>query len=155
MPHLRIEHRVVPAGPTIDDCIANTAVFMGIVRALVEDAVPIESQLDFAAARANFYAAARLGLDADFAWRNGRRGARELLLEELLPAASEALGALDIPDAEVERYLAIATRRVERNANGAAWQRGWVERHGPDFNALTLAYLDAQDSGTPVHEWTV
>ena len=154
--HLRIEHRVVPAGPTIDDCIANTAVFMGAVRALVEDPVPIESDLPFETARANFYAAARLGLDAELTWRDGRRlPARQLLLEDMLPAAAAALRTLDIPDVEVERYLGIATRRVERAANGATWQRRWVERHGPDFNALTLAYLDAQDSGQPVHEWTV
>ena len=156
VPHLRIEHRVVPAGPTIDDCIANTAVFMGAVRALVEDPVPIESDLPFETARANFYAAARLGLDADLTWLDGHRlPARQLLLEDMLPAAAAALRTLDIPDVEVERYLGIATRRVERAANGATWQRRWVERYGPDFNALTLAYLDAQDSGQPVHEWTV
>ena len=155
-PHLRIEHRVVPAGPTIDDCIANTAVFMGAVRALVDDETPIESELDFAVARRNFYTAARLGLDAEFTWRNGRRcGARELLLEDMLPAAADALRGLDIPATEVERHLGIVTRRVERNANGASWQRRWVQRYGPDFNALTLAYLDAQDSGQPVHEWTL
>ena len=156
MPHLRIEHRVVPAGPTIDDCIANTAVFMGAVRALVDDEIPIETQLDFETARANFYAAARLGLDAELTWRDGRRRpVRALLLEDMLPAAAAALRTLDIPDVEVERYLGIATRRVEAGANGATWQRRWVERHGADFNALTLAYLDAQDSGQPVHEWTV
>ena len=156
MPHLRIEHRVVPAGPTIDDCIANTAVFMGAVRALVERETPIESELDFGVTRRNFYEAARLGLDAEFMWRDGRiRGARALLLEDVLPEAAVALRTLDIPAAEVDRYLGIAVRRVERDANGASWQRRWVERHGADFNALTLAYLDAQESGQPVHEWTV
>ena len=156
VPHLRIEHRVVPAGPTIDDCIANTAVFMGAVRALVDDEVPIETQLPFETARANFYEAARLGLDAEFTWRDGeRRPARALLLEDMLPAAAGALRTLDIPDGEVERYLGIATRRVEAGANGASWQRRWVARYGAEFNALTLAYLDAQDSGQPVHAWTV
>ena len=155
-PHLRIEHRVVPAGPTIDDCVANTAAFMGLARALIEADVPIEAELPFEAAKANFYAAARGGLDAELIWRNGeRRPARALLLDELLPAAAEALGRLDIPPEEVARHVGLATRRVERNQNGATWQRRWVARHGADFNALTLAYLDAQDAGQPVHEWTI
>ena len=154
-PHLRIEHRVVPAGPTIPDCIGNAAVYLGLVRALMDAETPIESELDFAAARYNFYAAARQGLDAPLRWRQGMRGARELLLEELLPAAHAALARLDIPDDDIDRFLGIVTRRVESNTNGAAWQRRWVEKHGADFGALTNAYVEAQQSGEPVHEWSL
>ena len=154
-PHLRIEHRVVPAGPTVADCIGNAAVYLGLVRALVEAEIPIESELDFAAARYNFYAAARQGLDARLRWRQGMRGARELLLEELLPEASAALARLDIPDDDIDRFLGNVTRRVEANTNGAAWQLRWVEKHGVDFGALTNAYVEAQESGEPVHEWGV
>ena len=155
-PHLRIEHRVVPAGPTIDDCVANTAVFMGLARALIDAATPIEDELPFDVAKANFYAAAREGLDAELVWRDGKpHQARALLLDELLPAAADALGRLDIPAPEIERHVGLATRRVERDQNGAIWQRKWLAKHGADFNALTLAYLDAQDSGQPVHEWTI
>ena len=154
-PHLRIEHRVVPAGPTIADCIGNAAVFLGLVRALVDAETPIESELDFAAARYNFYAAAQQGLDARLRWRHGMRGARELLLEELLPAASAALAKLDIPDDDIDRFLGTVTKRVEANTNGAAWQRRWVEKYGADFGALTNAYVQAQESGKPVHEWSL
>ena len=154
-PHLRIEHRVVPAGPTIPDCIGNAAAYLGLVRALMDAETPIESELDFAAARYNFYAAARQGLDAPLRWRRGMRGARELLLEELLPAANAALAKLDIPDDDIDRFLGIVTRRVESNTNGAAWQRRWVEKHGADFGALTNAYVEAQQSGEPVHEWSL
>ena len=40
--HLRIEHRVVPAGPTITDCIANAAFYFGLVRGFsrLMDAAP-------------------------------------------------------------------------------------------------------------------
>ncbi len=155
-PHLRIEHRVVPAGPTIDDCVANTAAFMGLARSFINAERPIEEELPFEAAKANFYAAARDGLDAELIWRHGRRRpARALLLDELLPAATDALRRFGLPAAEVERHVGLATRRVERNQNGATWQRTWLAKHGADFNALTLAYLDAQDSGRPVHEWTI
>ena len=154
-PHLRIEHRVVPAGPTIPDCIGNAAVFLGMVRALMDAETPIESDLDFAAARYNFYAAARQGLDARLRWRDGMHGARELLLNELLPAASEALGKLDIPDDDIDRFLGLVQDRVESNTNGAVWQRRWVEKYGADLGALTNAYVEAQQSGEPVHEWSL
>ena len=154
-PHLRIEHRVVPAGPTIADCIANAAVYLGLVRALVDAQTPIETDLDFAAARYNFYAAARQGLDAPLRWRHGMRSARELLLEELLPEASAALARLDIPDDDIDRFLGLVTQRVESNTNGAVWQRRWVEKYGADFGALTNAYVEAQESGAPVHEWSL
>ncbi len=154
-PHLRIEHRVVPAGPTIPDCIGNAAVFLGMVRALMDAETPIESDLDFAAARYNFYAAARQGLDARLRWRDGMHGARELLLHELLPAAADALGKLDIPVDDIDRFLGLVCDRVESNTNGAAWQRRWIEKHGADFGALTNAYVEAQQSGDPVHEWSL
>ena len=154
-PHLRIEHRVVPAGPTIPDCIGNAAAYLGLVRALMDAETPIESELDFAAARYNFYAAARQGLDAPLRWRQGMRSARELLLEELLPAAHTALARLDIPDDDIDRFLGIVTKRVEANTNGAVWQRSWVDKYGTDFGALTNAYVQAQRSGEPVHEWSL
>ena len=154
-PHVRIEHRVVPAGPTIADCIGNAAAFLGLVRALVDAETPIEVELDFATARDNFYAAARHGLDASLRWGNREFGARELLLEKLLPAAVDALARLDIPADDIDRFLGIVTRRVEANTNGAAWQLRWVEKYGADFNALTNAYVQAQESGAPVHEWSL
>ena len=153
-PHLRIEHRVVPAGPTIHDCIANAAAWLGMVRGLVDREDPIETRIDFETAKNNFYAAAKFGLDAPLSWIDGvERSARELLEDELLPMAAAALARLDIPDTEIERYIGTAHARVARNRTGARWQRAWVEKHGADFAALTRAYVDAQDSGEPVHEW--
>ena len=155
-PHLRIEHRVVPAGPTTLDCVANAAAFLGMVRALVDDPAPIESRLGFDTARSNFYAAARHGLDASLQWTEGRRRrAGELLQEELLPMAAKALGRIGVPAEEVERYIGTATARVASGQTGARWQRRWVAKHGPDWGALTRAYVDAQESGEPVHQWRV
>ena len=153
-PHLRIEHRVVPAGPTIHDCVANAAAWLGMVRGLVDRDDPIESRIDFETAKSNFYAAAEFGLDAPLRWVDGvERSARELLAEDLLPMAAEALGKLDIPDPEIERYIGTAQARVERDRTGARWQRAWVAKYGTDWAGLTRAYVDAQDTGEPVHEW--
>lgn len=157
LPHLRIEHRVVPAGPTIVDSIANAALFYGMLATLLRRPTAIETELPFAAARSNFYAAARDGLDAVQQWPGARTAlkARDLLARELLPAARAGLAWLGIPAAEIEHYLAVIAGRLDKDQNGARWQRRWVERHGRDLAGLTLAYLERQQSGKPVHEWSV
>ena len=156
VPHLRIEHRVVPAGPTIVDCVANAAAWLGMVRGLVEAAEPAEHRLDFAAASDNFYAAAKYGLDAELTWLDGEQvTAGALLQDELLPLAAAALERLDIPHPEVDRYIGTALQRVAANRTGARWQRAWVAKHGTDWAALTRAYIDAQESGEAVHTWSL
>ncbi|MCE2392188.1 MAG: glutamate--cysteine ligase [Proteobacteria bacterium] len=154
VPHLRIEHRVVPAGPTIHDCVANAAAYFGMLRGLVELDDPIENRIDFETARDNFYEAAKHGLGARLRWSDGEISARDLL-GELLPLAASALGRLGIPEPEVSRYLGTVRARVESGQTGARWQRAWVEKHGDDWAALTRAYVDAQETGEPVHTWPV
>lgn len=158
-PHLRIEHRVVPAGPTIRDCIANAAFYYGLVYGLgLWDQRP-ESLLPFEKARDNFYAAARYGLNARLLWVDGRGdrelGVRQLVLEELLPLARLGLQSRNIPDGEIDEYLDVIGARVESSQNGAAWQRRWVAMHGVDLNALVQAYRANQDAGEPVHTWAL
>ena len=90
-PHLRIEHRVVPSGPSVADSIANTALFFGAVRALVDQPEAAEHRLMFEQARANFYAAARHGLDAEITWLDRRRvRIADLMQAEILPLAVAA-----------------------------------------------------------------
>ncbi|MCY4012391.1 MAG: glutamate-cysteine ligase family protein [Gammaproteobacteria bacterium] len=156
VPHLRIEHRVVPAGPTIQDCVANAAAWLGMVRGLVDANEPAEHRIDFATASDNFYAAAKHGLDAELTWLDGEQvTAGALLQDELLPLAAGALERLDIPQPEVDRYVGTALKRVAANRTGARWQRAWVAKHGADWAALTRAYIDAQESGEPVHTWSL
>ncbi|MDG4553277.1 MAG: glutamate--cysteine ligase [Candidatus Competibacter sp.] len=153
-PHLRIEHRVMPAGPSIPDLIANAALYYGLVHALARATTPVPAALPFALSRANFYAAARDGLRAEIVWLNGRRASlRQLLLEELLPLARRGLRALEIDAADADDYLGIVAARVDSGRTGSDWQRRFLARHGPDPNALTLTYLERQRSGRPVHEW--
>ncbi|MBK8182533.1 MAG: glutamate--cysteine ligase [Candidatus Competibacteraceae bacterium] len=153
-PHLRIEHRVMPAGPSIADTIANAALYYGLVHGLAQMQPPISRALDFGLCRANFYAAARDGLQAEVMWLNGQRlPLQQLFLEELLPLARRGLLALDIDAADIQTYLAIITARVTSGCTGADWQQRFFSRHGSDLTELTLAYLDRQRSGQPVHEW--
>ncbi|MYD44564.1 MAG: glutamate--cysteine ligase [Gammaproteobacteria bacterium] len=153
-PHVRIEHRVVPAGPTCLDCIANLAMFTGLLRALSDATPPVAQVLSFEQVRENFYAAARDGLSATFHWTDGRSvNARELILEVLLPASREALFGIPIPKEEVNRFLDVVTERVESNQTGAQWQRQWLDNHDRDLAGLTRRYADLQATEKPVHEW--
>ncbi len=156
VPHLRIEHRVMPAGPTIIDMMANAAVYFGAARALAGRRVAPESELPFSAARDNFYAAARDGLQARLAWIDGRKAtAAELLEHEILPLAREGLLQYRVDPEDVERYLGLAATRARTGQNGAAWQRAFTAVHGRDLSRLIAAYLEHQESGRPVHEWPV
>lgn len=153
-PHLRIEHRVVPSGPTVTDCIANAALFFGAVTTLGRRPDPPEGRLAFAVARENFYRAARFGLEADIAWLDGREvPISDVLTQQLLPLAREGLASFDMDADEIDGFLGIIEARVRTGRNGAAWQRGYVARHGADMPALTHAYLSGQRTGRPVHEW--
>jgi gamma-glutamyl:cysteine ligase YbdK (ATP-grasp superfamily) len=153
-PHLRIEHRVLPAGPTVADCIANAALFYGLVHALATRVEAPERELPFATARDNFYAVARDGLEAQITWLDGRRrAAAGLLHDELIPLARYGLGLLDIAPGDRDRYLSIVKARVRNACTGSAWQRAYVARHGGDVRALTEAYYKRQQSGVPVHDW--
>ncbi|HXQ46659.1 MAG TPA: hypothetical protein VN806_08590 [Caulobacteraceae bacterium] len=151
-PHLRIEHRTLPSGPTMIDMVANAALYLGLVRSFVDDGFD-EGGLSFADARDNLYAAARYGLDAELAWPGaGRIGARTLLLDELLTEAHEGLASFGIDAGERERFLGVIEARVRSGQTGAAWQRAALGKFG-DLRTMMAAYCEGQRSGVPVHEW--
>jgi len=153
--HLRIEHRVMAAGPTVPDVIANIAACLGLVHALAERPKAPESEIPFAEARGNFYRAAELGLDAEICWWNSKKvNLRELWLRELLPLARESLKRLSLDPADLAFYVdEVLYGRLKSGQTGTAWQRGFVERKGTDFPALVSAYGERQRRGFPVHEW--
>jgi gamma-glutamyl:cysteine ligase YbdK (ATP-grasp superfamily) len=156
IPHLRIEHRVIPGGPTIVDMIANAAMFFGLVQVLMTTADPPEQQLAFATARDNFYAAAQHGLDAHVTWLDGKRSSvQHLLLDHLLPMARQGLEQLEIDSDDINRYLGIIEQRARSGQTGTVWQRTYAERHGGDLAAMTNAYYEQQEKGVPVHEWDI
>jgi gamma-glutamyl:cysteine ligase YbdK (ATP-grasp superfamily) len=155
-PHLRIEHRVVPAGPSISDSIANAAFYFGLVSGLLEgEKKPVE-KLRFDRARSNFYAAARQGLQAEVSWFDIESiSLKQLIAENLIGIAEQGLTRLQVDSHEIEHWLGIVRDRVAQGRTGAAWQRAWIARHGRDFHALMQEYLRHQENGRPVHEWPV
>jgi hypothetical protein len=156
VPHFRVEHRVIPSGPSLIDQIANAAFYVGLVHFLANAPTVPEAGLPFTAAKDNFYTAARYGLEAELTWL-GQTPARaqDLLLDELIPMAEQGLKMLGIGPAETEHYLGVIQSRVKTAQTGAAWQRGYIAVHGRDFPAMVAAYLENQRSGAPVHEWDI
>lgn len=152
-PHLRIEQRVMPAGPSIIDMMANAAFYYGTVHMLAQQPDAI-AHLPFAQARDNFYRAARHGIDAQQHWLEGRVLDATDLLQRLLPMAREGLQDLKIDAPDIDRYMDVLAVRLRTRCNGAVWQRAHHARHG-DFFRLTADYLEHQRSGMPVHEWPV
>jgi hypothetical protein len=153
-PHVRIEHRVVAAGPTTRDAVANTALFLGLFEALMRSPQPLESLLPFSTARDNFYSAARSGLSAVVRWLDGReRTLAELLSAHLLDAAGEGLAAAGLARDEIEDWLGTIRGRVQKHLTGADWQIAWVQRYGRDFSGLVDAYAEQQATNAPVFKW--
>jgi hypothetical protein len=154
--HVRIEHRVVPAGPSILDGIANAAFYYGLAQFMSQRATAPESQLPFNVARDNFYHAAQQGLDSTITWLDGNKKKMQgLILDDLLPMAQRGLEQLQIDQSDIDCYLGIIETRTKHNCNGAAWQIAFAAKYGNDMQALTRAYLERQDSGVPVHEWSL
>jgi gamma-glutamylcysteine synthetase len=80
-PHLRVENRVLPSGPTVVDMLANAAFYFGLVRELAEADRPVWTQLTFSAAEQNFHTAARDGIASTVWWpRFGESRVTDLVL---------------------------------------------------------------------------
>ena len=121
-PHLRIELRVLPAGPTIADEVANAALWLGLMSELGATLENLETRMSLEDARGNLYAAARDGLRARFTWLDGEEiHAQELILEKLLPLCKAGLDRAKVDPKDSERYLGILERRARSFSTGSAW----------------------------------
>ena len=159
IPHLRVENRLLAAGPTIADTIANAALWFGLVRYLVESERPLWSQMSFSAAEENFHVAAQMGAEAQVYWPGlGQVRATELVLRRLLPMARAGLDSWGVPSEESDRYLGIIEQRCQTEASGAGWfvdrvrERGGVDRYDA-LRATLLDYTERMHSNEPVHTW--
>jgi gamma-glutamyl:cysteine ligase YbdK (ATP-grasp superfamily) len=161
-PHLRVENRVLPAGPTVVDTLANAAFYYGLVRVLADEDRPLWTQMSFSAAEENFHACARNGIDARVYWPGvGEVPAAELVLRRLLPMAHDGLERWAVDAADRDRLLGIIERRCVEGRNGAAWQAQTFHRlyeHLDRHDALremTIRYRELMHSNEPVHTWPV
>ena len=158
-PHLRIENRVLPAGPSVNDEVANAALWLGLMSELGATIEDVTQRMEFDHAQANFYSAARDGLCAQFTWLDGEEiPANRLILDRLLPAAEAGLRREKIDEDDIKRYLGIIDQRVRSGRTGARWiLSSFAEmrkgKPGERLNALVAATLARQATGRPVAEW--
>ncbi|GAA3534630.1 glutamate-cysteine ligase family protein [Aeromicrobium panaciterrae] len=160
-PHLRIENRLLPAGPTVVDTMANAALFYGLVKILASSERPVWSQLSFRTAEDNLHEASRSGIEAELYWpRLGNIPARELVSTHLLPLAEVGLDQLGVDRAVRDRLLGIVESRCSTGRNGSTWLIQEFEhqtRTTPDraeaMRVTTQRYEELMHAGEPVHTW--
>jgi gamma-glutamyl:cysteine ligase YbdK (ATP-grasp superfamily) len=162
-PHLRVENRVLPAGPTVIDVLANAAFYFGLVRAMAEADRPLWTQMTFSAAEENFHTAARDGIGARIWWpRLGEVAVTDLVRDVLLPLAYDGLDRFGVAAAHRDELLGIIEARCRTRRNGAVWQAEMVrhlqEERGMDRMAALREMLRRYSgyllqSNDPVHAW--
>ncbi|TAE52540.1 MAG: CBS domain-containing protein [Bacteroidetes bacterium] len=160
-PHLRIENRIFPAGPSLPDAFANAAFWLGMMNGMEDYYPDITKVLDFSDAKGNFFAAARFGLETQFTWINERKvSPAQLVLEELLPVSRHGLEKAGITKADSDYYLNIIEERVKTGKTGARWMLGsfsQIAKEGAPrdeiVTAITASIYAQQHAGKPVHEW--
>lgn len=164
VPHLRIENRILPSGPTVRDEVSNAAFYFGLMVALSERHPNIHEVMEFDDAKNNFYAAARHGLKAQFTWINGQaHTAQTLILDHLLPLAREGLAERGIDQADIDLYLGTLEDRVQSRQTGARWalKSMTTMTQAPldvRMRSLVSALVEHQSLSDPskrkpIHEW--
>ncbi len=159
-PHLRIENRVLPSGPTTIDEVANAAFWLGCMEGMADKVKDIKEHLSFEDVSDNFLKAAKFGIDTNFTWFNDKKySACDLILKELLPLSRKGLKKHKVAKADIDKYLGIIEARAKTHTNGARWQlRAYTHfcktlTKDEALTALTKTIIENQEKGIPVHEW--
>lgn len=159
-PHLRIENRVLPAGPTLEDEIANAAFWLGLMNGMPDKYKNIQKKLPFDEVKNNFLKAARLGIEVQFEWLDGQLiSAQELILDELLPIARKGLQSAAVDEEESNHYLDIIEKRTQSGHTGSRWMLNsynhLIQKSTLDETlvAITASMLEKQKQDKPVHTW--
>ncbi len=159
-PHLRIENRVLPSGPTVIDEVANAAFWLGMMAGISMKYDDITKLIPFKEVETNFLSTARRGLLSQIKWLDGNsHPVQELILDELLPLAQKGLEHHNIAAEDIERYLGIIRERTSKGQNGAIWQLDSYHHlddiwsRNEKMTAIADATLKHQKTGKPVHTW--
>ncbi|WP_422858729.1 CBS domain-containing protein [Flagellimonas sp. S174] len=157
-PHLRIENRYIPSGPSVLDEMANFAFWVGLMKGRPKSFDDMPSQMDFKSAKTNFIKAARTGKETLFSWCGEAYSAKKLVLNKLLPIAYKGLHRCGIDDQDVERLLGIIEARTN-GRTGEQWQvtniRELKKRYRTDKSLvlLTKHMVENQSKNLPIHLW--
>ena len=159
-PHLRIENRVLPAGPSVSDEVANAAFWLGLMESFADQYEDITKHMSFDDAKMNFLATSRSGMDTELSWLDGKRiGVSELIRKELIPMSRAGLKKRKVKKEEIDKYLSIIEERNEKRQTGTNWLLTCFNSLASESTkeetamALTSAMVKNQRMGKPVHEW--
>jgi len=162
IPHLRIENRVIPSGPSVIDEIANTAFFVGMMAGMADKYGDVREHIPFDHVKTNFIAAARAGIRAQMNWfGDSHMPARELILKHLLPLAEHGLQKYGLNQGDIDKYLGVLQERVETRRNGARWtleSLGKMKDRGTEdqrMRCLVDSMVDQQTKGTQISKWVL
>ena len=130
LPHLRVENRVLPAGPTVVDVLANAAFYYGVVKVLAEEDRPVWTKMSLRRGQAQLRreAPGAASTPASTGPGSARSPGDELLLRHLLPLAHEGLQRWGVSGAAVGSLPGHHRGPLQARRNGAWWQIGAV--HG-------------------------
>ena len=158
-PHLRIENRYIPSGPSVIDEIANMVFWVGVMVGRTEKYKKIHEMMDFKEVKLNFFKAARYGMNTQFFWDGELISSHNLILNELLPMAFSGLLNSGVSEKDAQYYLGIIENRVKSN-NGSQWMiksyRNLLKNNKP-FEAaqiLTSNIYKKQIKDEPVSKWS-
>ena len=161
-PHLRIENRVLAAGPSVLDEMANAALWLGAMKGYQMRVSDVRQLMTFSECKDNFAKAARYGIDTKFSWFNDQKvGASALILDEVIEVAKEGLRGMQIDSGDIERYMDVIKTRAEKHMTGARWMlktyTHLIEKVPRDeaMVTLTAAIRNNQRESLPVHEWSI
>lgn len=159
-PHLRIENRVIPAGPTVLDEVANAAFWLGAMMGMADKVDDVTKHISWSDVRDNFGKAARFGIDSNFTWFKDKKvGVCELVRKELIPIARAGLKKMKVAQKDIDRYMGVIEGRAKAHMNGARWQlRAFTklkEETSRDeaLSVLTASIIENQNKGLPGHKW--
>lgn len=162
MPHLRIECRVLPSGPSVIDEIANAAFWLGCMIGMANKYDDIREHISFDNVRDNFEKAANFGIDSKFTWMGDEKiSAEKLIVEQLIPLAKEGLASRNVHPDDITRYMDIIQGRCDKHTTGARWQlRAFTalkEKVTVDeaTAVMTAAIVKNQEQDKPVHTWVL
>ncbi|MBT28251.1 MAG: CBS domain-containing protein [Thalassobius sp.] len=159
-PHLRIENRILPAGPSVIDEVANSAFWLGLMNGLGDVYPNLTRRFEFDDAKSNFIKAAKLGLGSKYYWVDQQTiNDTELIEKELLPIAREGLAKAGVHKSEIDKYLDIIAERNETHRTGSRWilesYSKLVKNSSKEeaTTALVASMLRNQNNSTPVSKW--
>ena len=159
-PHLRIENRVLPSGPTTMDEMANAAFWFGVMTGVAEEVPDVRAAMDFDDAKTNFLGAARYGLGTSLQWLDGKSyPAADLIVQHLVPMARGALKMRGLDPDDVDMYLDVIEERARSGKTGSRWQLDSFQNMKDGralhekLSAVTAATVRRQVGGEPVHTW--